>query len=168
MYRRKKVFDGRLLQVYEGRKGLPNGKTGFFEEIEHPGASIVVPFYRKKIILIRQYRAVIGRYIWELPAGTLDPGESPYACAKREIIEETGYIAGKIRKIGYVFTTPGFCNEKIHVFRAECLERCSTRKDVDEIINVRLFRPEEIGKRFRKGLINDSKTIAALSFAGVL
>ena len=165
---RKKVFDGRLLKVFTSRKILPNGQRANFEEIAHPGASLVIPFVKSKIVCIRQYRAVIDRYIWELPAGTLARGESPHACARRETTEETGYTVKSLKKLGYIYTTPGFCNEKIHIFSAECGKKIATEKDADEIINVRLLSKKEIKALFLGGRINDSKTIAALSFAGIL
>ena len=119
--RRKKVFSGRLLKVFKGTKRLPNGIEAYFEEVDHPGAALIVPFIKEKIVFIRQYRGVIGKYIWELPAGTLDPGETPYACAKREVEEETGCRVKSLEKVGIIFTTPGYSNEKICVFKAECV-----------------------------------------------
>lgn len=165
---RKSVFDGRLLKVFKGRKILPDGTNSYFEEIDHPGASLIVPYAAGRIILIRQYRAVIGKYIWELPAGTLDAGETPYACAKREVAEETGYKVRTLKKIGVIYTTPGFCNERIHVFKAECGRREKSNMDEGEIIRIRHFRVSEIRRLFDNGKINDSKTIAGLSFAGIL
>lgn len=165
---RKKVFNGNIINVFSGYKKLPTGKKAFFEEVEHPGAAIIVPFIKNKIVFIRQYRAVIGKYIWELPAGTLEPGETPFRCAKREVQEETGYAADSIRKLGYIYTTPGFCNEKIHIFRADCSRKSSLSLDENEVIKVKLFSRSETISLFSAGRINDSKTIAALSFAGVL
>lgn len=164
----KKVFDGRLLKVFKTYQELPNGRKAYLEEVHHPGAAIIVPFVGSKIVFIRQYRPVVGKYIWELPAGTLDAKETPHACAKREVTEETGYVVGKLSKLGYIYTTPGFCNEKIHVYRADCKGKSSTCRDEDEIIDVRLFSRAEVRKKFNSGSINDSKTISALTFAGVL
>ena len=165
---KKSVFDGKLLKVFRSRKALPQGRVGYFEEIEHPGAALVVPFVGKKILFLRQYRGVIGKYIWELPAGKLDPEESPLACAKRELLEETGYIAEKIERAGYIYTTPGFCNEKIYIFKAVCSKEGRTKKEKDEIIKTKLLYRGHIKKLFRKSRINDSKTIAALSMVGVI
>ncbi len=165
---RRKVFNGRLIKVFKGKKGLPNGREAYFEEIDHPGAALIVPFIKDKIVFIRQYRGVIGRFIWELPAGTLSPGESPRACAKRELIEETGYLVKNLRKIGNIYTTPGFCNEKISVFKADCEGRKPTRREDDELIRVKLLSKGEVRRLFKGGRITDSKTIAALSFADVL
>lgn len=166
--KRKKVFDGKLIKLYQTYMDLPGGRKGYFEEIVHPGASLVVPFIKNKIAFIRQYRGVIGKYIWELPAGTLEPEETPYACARREVTEETGYIPGRLKKIGEIFTTPGFTNEKIHIYRAECISRAEREMDHDEVIDVKLLSRAEVRKLFSSGKITDAKTIAALSFAGIL
>ncbi len=164
----KMVFKGRLLKVFKSRKTLPNGRKADIEEVEHPGAALIIPFLRGKIVFIRQYRPVIGKYIWELPAGTLDEGETPYACAKREVVEETGYGVRNLRKLGYIYTTPGFCNEKIHIFRADCETKNSTNRECDEIMDVAVLDRRRIRQLFASGKINDSKTIAALSFAGII
>ena len=165
---RKKVFSGRLISLFKGRKKLPNGREAYFEEVVHPGASIVVPLLGARVVLIRQYRAVIGKYIWELPAGTLNGKESPRACAKREVLEETGYRVGKIKKLGKIYTTPGFCNEVIHVYKAECSSRGSTNMDFDEMIKVESLTKKKVRDLFNAGKITDSKTISALSLAGIL
>ncbi|NQT33373.1 MAG: NUDIX hydrolase [Candidatus Omnitrophica bacterium] len=166
--KRSPVFSGRLLKVFKGKKTLPNGKKAYIEEIDHPGAVLVVPRLGKRIVFIRQYRAVIGKYIWELPAGTLEVNETPYKCAKREVSEETGYGVSKLKKIGFIYTTPGFCNEKIHIFEAECTCRGEKELDEDELIRLKLLTALEVRKLFLSGRINDSKTVAALAFAGVL
>ncbi len=165
---RRKVFDGRLIKVYTSKKRLPNGREAYFEEVRHPGASLIVPLFKKKIVFIRQYRGVIGRYIWELPAGTLAPGETPYSCAKREVTEETGFLVKDLRKIGIIYTTPGFCNEAIHIYKARCDARKACKLGHDELIRVRLMSRTKVRSLFRKGRINDSKTVAALCFAGIL
>ncbi|MBU1084606.1 MAG: NUDIX hydrolase [Candidatus Omnitrophota bacterium] len=167
MYR-KMVFNGRLLKVFRSRKALPEGKIGYFEEVQHPGAVLVVPFVGEKVVLLRQYRGVIGDYIWELPAGKLDPGETPYKCAKRELLEETGYLAKNIKKLGFIYTTPGFCDEKIYIFTADCSGKVEASKESDEIIEVSVLGKKSIRNLFREGRINDAKTIAGLSLAGIV
>lgn len=164
----KKIYNGKLIKLYESRKALPDGRTGYFEEIKHPGASLVVPFFEDKIVFIRQYRGVIGKYLLELPAGKLSAGEAPSDCAKREVAEETGYIVKNMRKIGMIYTTPGFCDEKIHIFSAHCSEKKGTNRDWDEFITVKLLTRKEAVKLVRSGKLNDAKTIAALAFAGIL
>jgi ADP-ribose pyrophosphatase len=164
----KKVFDGHLISVYSGKKRLRSGKRSYFEEVKHPGAALVVPFTGGRVIMIRQLRPVVGGYLWELPAGTLEPGETPYACAKRETVEETGFTPGRLKKLGVIYTTPGFCDEKIHIYSAECAGREIARKDEDEVIREELFTPSRVRKLFSSGKIVDAKTISALSLAGII
>jgi len=164
---RRKVFKGRLLTVFDSRLKLPNGRTGRFDEIRHPGAALIVPFLGEDIVLIRQYRAVIGKYLWEFPAGILEKGETPLACAKRELIEETGYAILGIKKLGKIYTSPGFCDEVIHVYRAVCGVQGSHNRDHDEVIRVRRMKRLYVRKLLRNGRILDSKTIAALALAGI-
>lgn len=165
---RKKVFNGRLLKVFKGTKRLPNGKEAYLEEVAHPGAAIVIPFIKEKIVFIRQYRAVIEKYIWELPAGKLDAGERPASCAKREVEEETGYSIRNLKRLGFIYTTPGFCDEKIHIFKAECYKKKEPSTDSDEMIEVKELTKKEVRSLFKNGKLTDSKTIAALSFCGIL
>ncbi len=164
----KKVFNGRLIKLSKGNKVLPDGREAYFEQVDHPGAALVVPFFKGKIVFVYQYRAVIRRHILELPAGTLEAGETPYACAKREVGEETGYVATDIKKLGVIFTTPGFCTEKIHIYKANCTCRKKQTLDKDEVIKVKILSKSEIKDAFKKGRINDAKTISALTYAGVL
>jgi ADP-ribose pyrophosphatase len=165
---RKKIFNGRLIKVFKGKKKLPNGREAYFEEVIHPGAALVVPFIKGKIVFIRQYRGLIKKYIWELPAGTLAPGETPYSCAKREITEETGYRVKGLKRIGVIHSSPGFCNEKIYIFRADCVSKGVSCVGEDELIKVKRFSAGEVRRLFKSGRISDSKTIAALTFAGIL
>jgi ADP-ribose diphosphatase len=164
----KKVFNGKYLQVYTSQKKLPDGRLSYFEEVKHPGASLVVPFDGEKIVFIRQYRGVIGKHIWELPAGTLDPGETPYSCAKREVTEETGYKVKNLKKIGQIHSVPGYSNEVITIYSAECTMKVKTDMDPDEVIKVRLFQKKEVRSLFKNGKITDAKTIAALAFVGII
>ena len=166
--RRKQIFKGKRINVYTSIRTLPNKQKAYLEEVDHPGASLVVPFIKDKIVFIRQYRGVIGKYIWELPAGVLDEGETPYLCAKREVTEETGYVIKNLKKIGYIYTTPGFSNEKIHIFKALCTSKQKTQMDPDEIIKTKLLSKKEVVNLFKSGKISDAKTIAALSFAGII
>ena len=95
---------------------LPNGRRVEFDLVRHPGAAAVVPFMEDgRVLLIRQFRFATGGEILEIPAGKLDPGEAPEACAARELEEETGYRAGRLERLGSIWTTPGFCDEIIHL-----------------------------------------------------
>ena len=165
----KPIFKGKLLSVSTKKIKLPNGHISNFEVIEHPGAALVVPFITKnKIALIKQLRPVINSYIYELPAGTLEKGETPLRCAKREIIEETGYSASKLTRLGVIFPVPGYSTEKITVYKAEGLKKHKTRKEIDEIIESCEVTKSQLKTLFRDGKIADAKTICALSYCGLL
>jgi len=151
------------------KRRLPHGFTATFEMIRHPGAALIVPFLSKdKIIMLRQLRPVIGSYIYELPAGTLDKGEAPLACARREIIEETGYGAKKFTFLGKIYPVPGYSTEKIFIYKAEGLSKEERIAEKDEVIESRIFNKTEIKRLFKQGKIVDAKTITALAFCGWL
>ena len=165
----KKVFNGKLLKVYVGKQRLPHGYVARFEIIKHPGAALIIPFLSKdKIIMLRQLRPVIGSYIYELPAGTLDKNESPLSCAKREIIEETGYSAKKLKLLGSIYPVPGYSTEKIFIYRAESLKKTVRAVEQDEVIESRIFTKSEIKRLFKSGKIVDAKTIASLAICGII
>jgi len=165
----KEVFKGRLLKVYVGKEKLPHGYVATYEMIRHPGAALIVPFLTKnKLIMLRQLRPVIGAYIYELPAGTLDKNEAPLACARREIIEETGYSAKKLTLLGKIYPVPGYSTEKIFIYKAEGLKKVERKAELDEVIENLILTKSEIRKLFKKGKIVDAKTIAALAFCGWL
>ena len=167
---KKSIFKGKiLLDVHLDKVMLPNGTKVRLECIKHPGAAAIVPFLnRKEVVLIRQYRPVVDRYIWEIPAGTLNKGETPIKCARRELKEEIGYMARSIKYLTSIYTTPGFTNECIHIYKADHLKKVSGTPDSDEILSVKSFTISEIKKLFRKKKIIDAKTIAALSICGVI
>ncbi len=168
-FKQVKKFDGRLLKLYARKQRLPNGRTAELELIEHPGAVLIIPFLDKeRIIMLRQYRAVIDTYMYELPAGTLEKKEKHIACAHRELREETGYAAAKIRKLGLIYPAPGYTTEKIVIFRAEGLKESPLDQDKDEIITSKILSVKQIRSLFAKKKIVDAKTICALAFCGVL
>jgi ADP-ribose pyrophosphatase len=169
MARMKIAFKGKLLKVYVKKERLPHGYLATFEMIKHPGASLVVPFLDKNtVIMLRQLRPVIGSYIYELPAGTIDKGEPPLACAKREIVEETGYKAGRLRLVGSIYPVPGYSTEKIFIYRADRLKAVQRRAEDDEVIEHMPLTRSAIGKLFRQAKIVDAKTICALALCGLL
>ncbi|MCX5686896.1 MAG: NUDIX hydrolase [Candidatus Omnitrophica bacterium] len=169
MQKIKEVFKGKLLKVYVGKERLPHGYVATFEMIRHPGAALIIPFLSKnKIIMLRQLRPVIGSYIYELPAGTLDKNESPLSCARREIIEETGYSASKFTLLGGIYPVPGYSTEKIFIYKAEGLRKQKRETEEDEVIESRAFTRTEIKRLFKRGKIVDAKTISALAFCGWL
>jgi len=180
--KRKQVFKGRLLNVFVEERRLPNGYKARLEIIKHPGAALIVPFLsRSKIILLRQYRGPIDSYIYELPAGTLESNERPELCAKREVIEETGYKAGKIVRLGMIIPVPGYSTEKIYIFKAENLTRVgayghtplhgakpNTLGMPDEVIKAIVVTKPQVRRMFKQGKIIDAKTICAFAFCGWL
>jgi len=163
------VFKGKLLKVFVKKERLPHGYLATFEMIKHPGASLVVPFLDKNtIIMLRQLRPVIDSYIYELPAGTLGQGESPLSCARREIVEETGYAAKRFTFLAKIYPVPGYSTEKIFIYKAEGLKRAERIAEKDEVIEAMPFTRSAIRKLFKQGKIVDAKTICALAFCGWL
>ena len=162
------VFEGNLLTVRRDTVELPNGKHATRELIQHPGAVAVVPIRNDgKILLVRQFRYPVDQLTLEIPAGKLDLGEEPEACAKRELEEETGYKAKKLRLLSSILTTPGFTNEVIHLYVAEDLVFAEQCPDEDEFIDVEVFTKEEIRKMIENGTICDAKSLLGLLLAGL-
>ena len=162
------VFEGNLLTVRRDTVELPNGKHATRELIQHPGAVAVVPIRNDgKILLVRQFRYPVDQLTLEIPAGKLDPGEEPEACAKRELEEETGYKAKKLQLLSSILTTPGFTNEVIHLYLAEDLVLAEQCPDEDEFIDVEVFTKEEIRKMIENGTICDAKSLLGRLLAGL-
>ena len=159
----REIYKARVFRVVAKDLRLPNGRRTTYSVVEHPGAVAIVPVFDDgDVLLIRQFRPTLGGEILEIPAGTLEKGETPLATAKREIVEETGYRAGRWTKLAEFYTAPGFCTEYMHVYAASGLTPASAEKDPDEVIRplrVSLDRALDlIGKR----KIRDAKSIAGL------
>ncbi|MBP2625583.1 MAG: hydrolase [Firmicutes bacterium] len=164
----KVVFKGNLLTVYCDKVELPNGKEAGREFIRHPGAVAVVPITQEgNIVLVRQYRYPVGKAILEVPAGKLDKGEHPEDCARRELEEETGYVAHTIKRLSSIYTTPGFTDEVIHLYIAEHLTLAKQRPDEDEFLDVEVYTKDQIRLMINDGTINDAKSMLALLLAGI-
>jgi ADP-ribose pyrophosphatase len=145
---------------------FPGGYVATLDLLEHPGAAAVVPLLAGgDIVLLRQYRFAAHGYIWEIPAGKLDPGEAPEACAARELSEETGYVAGRLTRVGAVLTAPGFTDELIHLFCAEALSPGAHARERDELIEVHRMPLARAWDMVQSGEIVDAKTIAGLVHA---
>jgi ADP-ribose pyrophosphatase len=163
----RQIYKGRIVDLHLEHVTLPNGHAVDLEVMHHPGASAVAAVDdAQRVVLIRQFRHAAGGYIWELPAGVLAPAEAPAACAARELREEAGLVAGELRHLGTIFTTPGFCDERIHLFLAQRLREEAHAHEADEVIAEisRVPLREALG-RVRGGDIVDGKTIAGLHLA---
>ena len=146
---------------------LPNGHPGSYLCVEHIGACAIIPLISKdKVILIKQFRIALEKYIWEIPAGTLEKKEKPEKCAKRELIEEIGYKAGRLKKLGEIYPAVGYSDEVLHIFKATDLIKTQVMQEKDEIIEPKMFTRPQIGKMIRSGKIRDSKTISAFAMLG--
>ncbi|WP_295789017.1 NUDIX domain-containing protein [uncultured Veillonella sp.] len=158
-------FDGKLIKVtYD--TALVNGREAWREVVHHPGASAIIVIDNEgRLVMERQYRYALKSGLLEIPAGKLDAGEDPLTCAKRELEEETGYTAKEWISLGAVATSPGFCNEIIHIFLARDLEKGATHWDVDEYVELEYFTLEELLAAIKEESIKDSKTLAAITLA---
>lgn len=156
-------FKGRFITALNEKVKLPDGQVTEIDCVKHPGGACVLPIDKDgSIILLKQWRAPIKKYIWEIPAGKLDAGENPLTCAKRELEEEAGLTAGNWKKLISFFTTPGFCNELLHIYIATDLKKVATNQEAHEIIEIHKLKPQEIEELINKKEIEDSKTLIAL------
>ena len=162
----KEIYKGKVVHLFVETVTLPNGHTTTLEVIHHPGAAAVVPFVTAdEILLVRQYRHAAGGYLFEIPAGKLDPGEAPEACAARETEEETGHRAGRLAKLGAILTTPGFTDEIIHLYAGYDLVATEAHTEADEDLTVVRMSFDEAVRRVERGEIQDAKSMAALLLA---
>jgi ADP-ribose pyrophosphatase len=165
------LYRGKIISLDRDTVRFPDGSTAPFDIARHPGASAVVPFLsdpageEPQVLLIRQYRYAAGGYIYEIPAGRLDEGEAPVACAARELKEETGCTAEKIEPLTTILTTPGFTDEVIHLFMATGLTHGEASREPDEFVELVMMRLSEALERISTGNITDAKTVLALLFA---
>jgi ADP-ribose pyrophosphatase len=145
-----------------------DGRTGKRMKIDHPEAAAVVPFVsHDEIIMVRQYRYALGKETLEIPAGKLDPGETPDACARRELMEETGYEAGEFRLVYTYAPAIGYSNELIHIYSAHQLTKKNAKIDEREISSVEKYRIEDLKAMIKKGILLDGKTLLSLFLTGV-
>jgi len=162
---RRLGYQGRALSVWVEDAHLPNGVTTPLDIVRHPGAAAVVPFEsEREVLLIRQYRHAAGGTIWEVPAGKLD-GEAPEACAARELEEEAGRRAGRLERLGAIWTTPGFTDERIHLFAAFDLEIVPARREEHEVIELVPLALDAALELVWSGELSDAKSALALIYA---
>ena len=158
-------FDGKLIKVTYDIAEV-NGKEAWREVVHHPGASAVVAIDEdNRIIMEKQFRYALNDYLLEIPAGKLDAGEDPLVCAKRELEEETGIIASEWISLGTIATSPGFCNEVIHLYVAKGLSKGEIHWDEDEYVEVERYTFDELLQRIKDEKIKDSKSLSALLLA---
>lgn len=166
----KRVYTGRVINLDIDRVRFPDDSTGELELIRHPGAAGVLPFLSDPegpdptILLIKQYRYAADGPLFEIPAGRLDKGEDPVACARRELLEEVGATAGRLERLTTIWTTPGFTDERIHLFWAADLSTGKHAREPDEFIEV---VPTPVSKALtliRDGVISDAKTVVGILY----
>ncbi|MDX2122495.1 MAG: NUDIX hydrolase [Gemmatimonadota bacterium] len=163
-------YEGRVIHLDVDTVQFPDGSTGQLEMIRHPGAAAVVPMLDDpaapdpRVLLIRQFRHAADGIIWEVPAGRLDAGETPEACARRELAEETGMRAGRLERLTTIYTTPGFTDERIHLFLAGGLEKGDHRREADEFMELRPTPWSEAMRLIERGEIVDGKTLVSLLY----
>ena len=159
---KERLFDGKVVSLTVGQAELDDGAVAHREVINHSGGVGIVPVIDNEIIMVRQYRIAIEKEILEIPAGKIDPGESPETCARRELEEETGYIAGKLIPVGAFYPSVGYTDEIIHLYLGYELEKSGQKPDSDERIKVVRLSIDEARKMLAARELTDSKTIIGL------
>ncbi len=152
----EQIYKGKVVQLRVDTVSVPDGRTKKREIVVHPGAAAIVPLMNdgKEVLLVEQYRKAVESKTLEIPAGTLEEGESPEECAMRELIEETGFQASNLDKLVEFYPSPGFSSEIIHIFKASGLKKGS-----DAELPIRFVPLDELLTRIRRGEIKDGKTV---------
>jgi len=167
----RRIYTGRVLNLDIDQVRFPDGSIGELEIIRHSGASAVVPFLSDpagddpQILLIKQYRYAAEGFLYEVPAGRLDPNEAPVDCARRELLEETGCSADSIEPLYTFYTTPGFTDERIHGFIATGLARGESKREADEFMTLETMTLSHALELIQTGEIRDAKTATLILFA---
>jgi len=165
----KVVFQGRIFRINVDRVTYPDGRVVNMEVVRHPGSVVLLPMTAPaRIVLVRQYRYAVDKWLWELPAGTLEPHEAPEAAALRECHEEIGKIAQHTESLGTFYPSPGFCDEMMHFFvltglRDRRPDEPVAAQDPDELLLVKEFSVAEARQMLRRGEITDMKTALGLT-----
>ncbi len=166
------IYNGRVFNVTVDHVAYPDGRIVKMECVRHPGSVVLLPMTTDdRILLVRQYRYVVDRWLWELPAGTLEPNESLEAAALRECHEEVGKIADHVQKLLSLFPSPGFCDEEMNFFLLTGLrdrrpDEAAAHQDPDEILNVKEFSLNEVREMVKAGEIADMKTVLGITLIG--
>jgi ADP-ribose pyrophosphatase len=166
------IHQGRIIRLEQHTVEFPDGTTGTLDVVRHPGAAAVVPFLDDpaapdpRVLLIRHYRHAAGGWLWEVPAGRLDAGgqEDPEHCARRELKEETGCTADAVRHLLSIVTTPGFSDERIHLFMATGLTRGAHAREADEFMELHEVPLSRVRRMIQANEMTDGKTLVALLY----
>lgn len=162
----ERIFDGKVFDVDRDRVRMPNGREVTVDVIRHPPSAIIAPVPEPgQVILIRQFRYAVNRWLWELPAGSVDEGETPEDAARRECHEEIGQLPETVVRLAAMFPTPGYCDEEMFFFRVSGLGKPehAAELDEDEDIEVRVFTLKDARDMVRRGEITDMKTVIGLT-----
>jgi len=161
----RKIFDGPIFGVRRDEVIEPGGIRATRDVVTHAGSVVLLPVLDDgRILLVRQYRHAVGASLWELVAGRIDPGESPLAAARRELLEETGYTARSFQRLFEAFPTPGFVGERFVLYLARGLRPGTARPEADERVVPRAFPLRLLLQRIRRGVLRDGKTIAGILY----
>ncbi len=162
---RRRIYQGRIIQLISEVLEV-GGRRIVRETVQHPGAVVIVPMLdASRIVFVRQYRRAINRELLELPAGTLEQGERRDVCARRELEEETGWTAARLRRIGQFYAAPGFISEQLTIFLAEGLTPVPAKPEPDELVRSVIVPMRTALSRIYSGAICDAKTIIGVLFA---
>ena len=163
----EEIYPGKIIRVEKWQVALPSGSTAMREIVKHNGASAIVPVDDAgNVTMVRQHRIAIDKCTWEIPAGKLDsPGEDPFDAAKRELEEETGLQAEHWQKLTSMYTTPGFCNERISIYLATGLSQHPAHPDADEFLRLKKIPLDDAIAQCVSGELQDSKTLVGLLLA---
>lgn len=163
----ERIFEGVKFAVERRRVPTRDGGTAMREVVVHPGAVVVLPILDDgRIVMIRNHRFAVDETLWELCAGTLEPGEEPAVTAGRELVEETGYSAASVEPLTTFYTSPGICDEKMYAYLARGLTEVGQQLEATEQIEVELLTHGEVMRLVEEGQIRDGKTIATLLYYG--
>lgn len=159
----RELYRGKIVDLFLDRVELPNGNVCELEMIRHPGAAAVVPVDAdRNVLLVRQYRYAVSGWLYEVPAGKLDEGEDPAICAVRGVEEEAGVRVGRLTPMGWIWTTPGFSDERIWLYLATELVESTQSLQPDEVLSVERLPFDDTVDLARRGEIRDAKSVCAL------
>lgn len=159
------VYRGKVFSVRRDEVVEPGGIEATREVVHHTGSVVLLPVFKDgNILLVRQYRYPAKQFLWELVAGRIEPGEKPLVAARRELFEETGYLARRYRRLLMFFPTPGFVNEKMYLYLVTALRQEKAQPEADEAIAARRFSLRELLNMIRRGTIRDAKSIAGILY----